>query len=132
MPSKGPKDPPGDKRSAKTSKIKPPPSRASGEGGSGAVRSSDVAPETWTFEIVRPTPVAARVRAGESANGIRSGNTVAVSTDQGAIGFAPAEESARMLGALRRSKGATLTGRVDTAGDGKRSPRVTLALKRGG
>jgi hypothetical protein len=74
MPSKGPTKP-GGKRSAETSKIKAPLSRAADEGGPGAVQPSDVAPETWTFEIVRsegiwrPSPhdtMPAKTRDGEA------------------------------------------------------------------
>ena len=131
MASKGSKE--SDRsRKAKTSKAKPRRSQAAGAGGSGVEQSSEVTPKSWTFAIVRPTPVAARCKAGEGAQGIQSGKAVAVNTDQGTIGFAPAEESADMLGALRQSPGATLVGQVDAAGDGKTSPRVTLTLKRGG
>src|SRR5579864_973868 len=75
-------------RPVPTSKIKPAASK--GTGGGGASAEPAILPESWIFEIERPTPVASQCHAGDVAQGSRSGNSVAVSTDRGIIGFAPA------------------------------------------
>jgi hypothetical protein len=118
-------------RPVPTSKIKPPSSKGTGGGGASA---EPVLPESWAFEIERPTPVASQCHAGDVAQGSRSGNSVAVSTDRGIIGFAPAADSASMIAALRRAPGAGLVGKVDAAGDRgqRRGPKISLVLVRGG
>ena len=133
MASKG-RSEPNRTRAVPTSKIKPPSSKGTGGGGASAEQASTILPESWTFEIERPTPVASKCRAGDVAQGSRSGNVVAVSTDRGIIGFAPAKDSARMIGALRRAPGAGLVGKVDATGDRgqRRGPKITLVLVRGG
>jgi hypothetical protein len=57
-------------RSVPTSKVKKRQSGATDGGSSGVEQSADVTPESWTFEIVQPTPVAAGCRAGDAAQGI--------------------------------------------------------------
>jgi hypothetical protein len=131
MASKG-RSEPDRTRAVPTSKIRPAASK--GTGGGGASSEPTILPESWTFEIERPTPAAFQCRAGDVAQGSRSGNSVAVSADRGIIGYAPAENSAGMIGALRRAAGAGLVGKVDAAGDRdrRRGPKVTLVLVRGG
>lgn len=134
MPSKGGRE--SDRsRAAETSKIEAPPPRATRQESLPAEQPSEVPNGPWIFEIVRPTPAAFLCRKKERAVGSRSGQEIGVShAERGVIGFAPPQESAEMLTALRRAPGTRLLGEVVTAGDDhkKRSPVVTLAIEAGG